>query len=61
MYVTGEIGGWSGRTETITGKDVTFSKNLKFKYSSENEVKLTIKDEDITRDDVMYSLVLKLD
>lgn len=61
MYVVGEIGGWSDRTETITGKEVTFSKDLKFKYSSEEQLKLIIKDEDITRDDVMYSLILKLD
>lgn len=31
-YVIGRIGGWSGRTETGSGQEVCFKKNLQLKF-----------------------------
>lgn len=33
IYVIGAIGGWTSRTEALSGKEVAFMKNLSFKFS----------------------------
>ena len=33
IYVVGAIGGWTSRTEALSGKEVAFTKNLSFKFS----------------------------
>lgn len=44
MYVVGQIAGSTRRTETTSGKNVTFEKNLNFKYGDEKEMVIKIMD-----------------
>lgn len=61
VYLVARIGGWSCRTETISGKEITFTKNLDLKYSDEKQMLIEVMDEDVTKDDLMYSLDLNLE
>ena len=53
-YIISRIGGWSCRTETGSGQEVSFKRALELKFSEEKEMILEVWEEDVNEDDKLF-------